>query len=64
YIAVVPRSVARDALASGRVRVLAQVDAAHAWVHALYQDGSSADLVRRAIEKLIATARAGESDAR
>jgi len=64
YIAVVPRSVARDALASGRVRVLAQVDAAQAWVHALYQDGSSADLVRRAIEKLIATARAGESDAR
>jgi hypothetical protein len=27
-------------------------------VHALYQDGTAAELARRAIEKLIATARA------
>jgi len=50
--------VVRDALAAGRVRILAQVESAHAGVHALYQDGTAAELARRAIEKLIATARA------
>jgi LysR family transcriptional activator of nhaA len=58
YIVVVPRSVARDALASGRVRVLAQVDTAHAAVHAVYQGGAAAELAHRAIEQLIARARA------
>jgi LysR family transcriptional activator of nhaA len=58
YIVVVPRSVARDAIAAGRVRVLAQVESAQARVHALYQDGTGAELARRAIEGLIATARA------
>jgi LysR family transcriptional activator of nhaA len=53
YVAIVPRTVARDALTAGRVRILAQVDAAHAAVHAIYQNGSSATLVRRAIEGLI-----------
>jgi DNA-binding transcriptional LysR family regulator len=65
YIVVVPRSVARDALIAGRVRVLAQVETAQARVHALYQDTSAAGFARRAIEKLIAAAqgeriRAGE----
>jgi DNA-binding transcriptional LysR family regulator len=54
YIAIVPRSVARDALIAGRVRVLAQVDTAHAGVHALYHDSATTDLAQRAIEKLIA----------
>ena len=54
YIAFVPRSVARDAIATGRVRVLAAMDAAHAGVHALYADSSSSDLARRAVEVLIA----------
>jgi LysR family transcriptional activator of nhaA len=58
YVVIVPRSVVRDALAAGRVRILAQVETAHAGVHALYQDGTAAELARRAIEKLIATARA------
>lgn len=58
YVVIVPRSVVRDALAAGRVRILAQVESAHAGVHALYQDGSAAELARRAIEKLIATAQA------
>lgn len=58
YVVIVPRAVVRDALAAGRVRILAQVESAHAGVHALYQDGSAAELVRRAIEKLIATAQA------
>jgi LysR family transcriptional activator of nhaA len=58
YIVIVPRGVVRDALISGRVRVLAQVDTARAGVHALYQDGTGAEIARRAIEKLIATVRA------
>ncbi len=58
YVVIVPRAVARDALAAGRVRTLAQVETVHAGVHALYHDGTSSGLARRAIEKLIATARA------
>ncbi|HEX3759657.1 MAG TPA: LysR family transcriptional regulator [Kofleriaceae bacterium] len=58
YVVIVPRSVVRDALAAGRVRILAQIESAHAGVHALYQDGTAAELAQRAIEKLIATARA------
>lgn len=58
YVAVVPRSVARDAITAGRVRVLAQVDTARAQVHALYQDGTAAAVARQAIEKLIVRARA------
>ena len=56
YVVIVPRSVVRDALAAGRVRILAQIESVHAGVHALYQDGTAAELARRAIEKLIATA--------
>ena len=54
HVAVVPTSAARDSLTAGRVRVLKKLDSAHAGVHALYQDGSSAELVRQAIERLIA----------
>lgn len=57
YVVVVPRSVARDALAAGRVRVLAQLEGVQASVHAVYQDGSAAALARRAIEVLIASSR-------
>lgn len=56
YIVIVPRAAARDALATGRVRTLAQVETAHAGVHALYHDGTAAELARGAIEKLITTA--------
>lgn len=59
YVVIVPRSVARDAVAAGRVRVLAQVDTADARVHALYLDSTTAECARRAIEKLIASAHAG-----
>jgi LysR family transcriptional activator of nhaA len=59
YVVIVPRSVARDAVAAGRVRVLAQVDTADARVHALYLDSATAECARRAIEKLITAAQAG-----
>ncbi len=53
YIAFVPRSVARDAIAAGRLVQLAQVENVHAGMYALYQDGASADLARRAVEVLV-----------
>lgn len=53
YVVVVPASAARDALTAGRIRVLAQIESVHAAVHAIYQDGTSAELARRAIESLI-----------
>lgn len=62
YIAVVPRAVARDAIAAGRVRVLADVDASTAAVHALYQDNVAAGLARAAVAALVAQAR-GVADA-
>jgi LysR family transcriptional activator of nhaA len=58
YIAIVPTSVARDSITAGRVRILNRLDSAHAGVHALYQDGSATELVRRAIERLISATRA------
>ena len=57
YVVIVPRSVARDALTAGRVRVLAQLEEVKATVHAVYQDGTAAALARRAIETLVAGAR-------
>jgi LysR family transcriptional regulator, transcriptional activator of nhaA len=57
FIAFVPRSVARDALTAGRLRVVSTVDGARVVVHALYQNGESAELARRAVEVLIEHAR-------
>jgi LysR family transcriptional activator of nhaA len=54
YVVVVPRSIARDKIANGKVRVLAQFEPSQAGVHALYQDGTNAELARRAVEILIA----------
>ena len=56
YVAVVPRSVAVDALAAGRIRILAHVEPSTAAVHALYQDNVSGELVRRAVLALVAQA--------
>jgi LysR family transcriptional activator of nhaA len=53
YVAVVPRSVAREAVTAGKVRVIAQLETGHAGVFALYQDGSGAELARRAVRVLI-----------
>jgi LysR family transcriptional regulator, transcriptional activator of nhaA len=54
YIAVVPKSCARDALAAGRLKEIARVESAQAGVYALYQDGTTAELARRAV-KLLST---------
>lgn len=64
YIAFVPSSVARDPIASGRLRPLATLTPSHGGIHAIYQDGASAELVRRAITTLIENAREPEDSAR
>lgn len=53
FVTFVPRSVARDAVAAGRLRVLASLDPAQVTVHALYHDGATAGLARRAVEALV-----------
>jgi DNA-binding transcriptional LysR family regulator len=54
YIAVVPRSIARDMIATGKLKVVAQFQPSQSGVHALYQDGSNGELARAAVETLIA----------
>ena len=58
FVTFVPRALARDALNRGRVRALATLEPGTAAVHALYPDGSGAELARRAIELLLESARA------
>ncbi len=53
YIAFVPASVARDPIRAGRLRALATVVPAHGGIHAIYEDGTSAELVRRAVQTLL-----------
>ena len=57
YIAVVPSSVARDAIAQGRLAQLATIESAHAGVYALYPDGTTAELARQAVQLLIDAAK-------
>ena len=52
FVAFVPRSVARDALSLGRVKELLTLEPGVAPVHALYHDGESASLARRAVQML------------
>lgn len=52
FVAFVPRSVARDALAAGRVKVLGELDPGTAAVFALYHRSDTVDLARRAVELL------------
>ena len=59
HVAFVPRSVARDAVAAGRLRVLARVPS-HSCVHALYQSSETSGLARRAVEVLVQHAQLGD----
>ncbi len=52
FVAFVPRSVARDAIAVGRVKALLTLEPGIAAVHALYHDGDASLLARRAVEML------------
>jgi LysR family transcriptional activator of nhaA len=64
YIAIVPRSLARDTVTAGRLRVIRHLEPSQttAGVYAVYQDGDAAELARRAVEVLIAKARADRGD--
>jgi LysR family transcriptional activator of nhaA len=62
FVAFVPRSLVRDAVAAGRLRMLEPLPAGGAAVHALYRDSATAELARRAIEILIETVRADAAD--
>jgi LysR family transcriptional regulator, transcriptional activator of nhaA len=57
FVAFVPRTVAREAIKAGRVKVLATLAPATAGVHAVYQAGDTLQLARTAVEKLIESAR-------
>jgi len=52
-IAFVPKSIARDAIATGRVRVVDTLATGTANVHALYHDAASAEMARRAVALLV-----------
>ena len=54
YVTIVPRSIAKDAMVGGTLRMIAFVKSSdHAGVHALYPDAATATLARRAVELLI-----------
>lgn len=60
-IAFVPRSIARDALEAGRVKLLATLDPGTAAVFAIYNDQDTEALTRRAVELLVEHARTLEA---
>jgi LysR family transcriptional activator of nhaA len=57
FVAFVPRSVARQAIKSGRVKALATLAPVTAGVHAVYHASDTLQLARTAVEKLIESAR-------
>jgi len=57
FVAFVPRSVAREAIKAGRVKVLATLSPVTAGVHAVYHASDTLQLARTAVEALIASAR-------
>jgi LysR family transcriptional activator of nhaA len=59
FVAFVPRSVARAAIRSGQVSVLAQIAPTTAGIFAVYPDNDGLQLTRKAVELLIANARSG-----
>lgn len=63
FVAIVPMSVARDAINANRLRVVATVDSEHAGIHAVYKDAKSVELVRDAISILVEYMREHEADA-
>jgi LysR family transcriptional regulator, transcriptional activator of nhaA len=62
YVAFVSRSIARDALAAGRVKRLEQLDTEQLGIYALYEDGTSGELARHAVDVLVAHVQATYAD--
>jgi LysR family transcriptional activator of nhaA len=57
FVAFVPKSVARDAIKSGRVKVLTTLQPTNASIYALYHTNDTSDQVRRTVERLAENAR-------
>ncbi len=57
FVAFVPRSVAREALRSKRVKQLASLAPNSVGVYAIYPADGTLQLARTAVERLIASAR-------
>lgn len=62
YVAFVSRSIARDAIATKRVKRLDELETEHLGIYAIYQDGTSAELARRAVEVLVAHVQASRGE--
>jgi DNA-binding transcriptional LysR family regulator len=54
YVVIVPRAIARERIASGQLKVIAQFEPSQSGVFALFQTGVNAELARRAVDVLIA----------
>jgi LysR family transcriptional regulator, transcriptional activator of nhaA len=57
FVAFVPRSVARDAVEAGRVKIIAELEPGTAAVYALFHRRDHVDLARKAVELLAEHAR-------
>jgi DNA-binding transcriptional LysR family regulator len=61
FLAFVSRSIARDAVNAGRLKIVGEIENSQLGVHAIYQDGESAELARRAVDVLIAHVQASNA---
>lgn len=59
FVAFLPGSVARSAIRTGQVKVLAQIAPATAGIFAVYSDSDALQLTRKAVELLIENAQSG-----
>jgi DNA-binding transcriptional LysR family regulator len=57
FVVFVPRAMVGDSVAQGRLKVLAQLDAGQAVVHALHRDDAASELVDRVLGLLRESAR-------
>jgi LysR family transcriptional regulator, transcriptional activator of nhaA len=61
YFVIISRSIARDAVHAGRLKIFGEIENAQLGVHAIFQDGEAAELARRAVDVLIAHVRASHT---
>lgn len=54
FVAFVPELAGAEAIAAGRVKVVATIDSTPTTVHAIYEDGRSSSVARRAVATVIA----------
>ncbi len=59
FVAFVPKSIARAAIREQRVKAVATIVPETAGVYAVYPEGETLQLARRAVQKLVESARAG-----